>query len=366
MMTRSAKRAARRWTATGAALLALACALPAVADAPAIVPSHPQAAEADAPYVRPDVAAYLKAFYAAPRPPFSREMVMKIHQMPPEALAAMSRQDLPVGEMAVVKDVTMPGPGGPMALRLFDTRAARAPGPVVVFYHGGGYVLGSIDSHAGIAAEIARQLDLPVVSVEYRLAPENPFPAAVDDGEAAARWIAANGKAFGRMFTGLILSGDSAGGNLTLVTAAALRDKPAALPLVMQIPIYPAADFSRKYPSDKAFAEGYMLDEKSMGNFDALYAADPQSLRASPLLGDLHGLPPTVLVTASLDPLRDQGRAYAAKLIEAGVPTAYYEGKGLIHGFTTFRKAIPSAQDDTVAFLRIARTMLDETSAHSK
>ncbi|MCJ2177642.1 alpha/beta hydrolase [Novosphingobium album (ex Hu et al. 2023)] len=356
-----------RWLASGAALLALVCTVPVASDSAAVAPAaHRQAAGADAaaPYVRPDVVTYLKAFYAAPKPAFTREMLMKIHQLPPAALAAMSQQDLAVGDMAVIKDVTMPGPGGPMALRLFDTRADRAPGPVVVFYHGGGYVLGSIDTHAGLAAEIARQLDLPVVSVEYRLAPENPFPAAVDDGEVAARWIAANGKAFGRDFTGLILSGDSAGGNLTLVASAALRDKPAALPVVMQIPIYPASDFSKKYPSDKAFAEGYMLDAKSMGEFSAMYEADTQSLRASPLLGDLHGLPPTVLVTASLDPLRDQGRAYAAKLVEAGVPTTYYEGKGLIHGFATFRKAIPSAQDDTLAFLHLAKAMLAETSAN--
>lgn len=323
------------------------------------------AEKAAAPYVRPDVEAYLKAFYARPQPPFTRELLMQIHKMPPAALAAMSQQDLPVGDM-VTKDVVMPGPGGQMALRLFDTRAERAPGPVVVFYHGGGYVLGSIDTHAGIAAEIARQLDLPVVSVEYRLAPENPWPAAPDDGEAAARWIAQNGKAFGRTFTGLVLSGDSAGGNLTLITAAALRDKPAALPVVMQIPIYPASDFARVYPSAKDFSEGYMLDAKSMANFTEHYAADPKSLRASPLLGDLAGLPPTVLVTASLDPLRDQGRAYAAKLVEAGVPTAYYEGKGLIHGFATFRKAIPSAQADTAAFLHVARAMLDEQAAAKK
>ncbi|GGN58062.1 lipase [Novosphingobium indicum] len=369
MKTGSRSRMARRWFVPCAALVALTAPLPAMAkDASAEGTVHAQAEKESAakPYVRPDVVDYLKTFYATPKPPFTREMLIKIHQLPPAAVAAMSQQDLPVGDMAVIKDVTMPGPGGPMALRLFDTRAEREPGPVVVFYHGGGYVLGSIDTHAGIAAEIARQLDLPVVSVEYRLAPENPFPAAVDDGEAAARWVAENGESFGRDFTGLILSGDSAGGNLTLVAAAALRDKPAAVPVVMQIPIYPATDFSRTYPSAEKFAEGYMLDAKSMGQFSAMYEADPQSLKASPLLGDLHGMPPTVLVTASLDPLRDQGRAYAAKLVETGVPTVYYEGQGLIHGFATFRKDIPSAQNDTVAFLKLARTMLDEIEADSE
>jgi acetyl esterase len=354
--------------ATGAAL-ALSMPLAAKEAAPAAPSATPLPAPAspaaDKPYVRPDVAAYLKAFNAQPQAVFTRELLMQIRKMPPAALAAMSQQDLPPGAVTT-RDVTMPGPAGPLALRLFDPRPTRGPGPVVVFYHGGGYVLGSIDTHAGIAAEIARQLDLPVVSVEYRLAPENPFPAAPDDGEAAARWVAQNGKAFGREFTGLILSGDSAGGNLTLVTAAALRDKPAALPVVMQIPIYPATDFTRTYPSTQQFAEGYLLEAKGMASYNAHYAPDRQSPRASPLLGDLAGLPPTVLVTAGLDPLRDQGRAYAEKLIAAGVPVTYYEGKGLIHGFTSFRKAIPSAQDDTVAFLQLAKAMLAETAPTSK
>lgn len=359
MMTMS-RMPALRLLLMGAAL----CSLSPLAAADKAAPVAAKADEAK-PYIRPDVEAYLKAYYAKPQPAFTREMLMQIHKLPPAALAAMSQQDLPVGAVTT-KDVKMPGPGGDIALRLFDTRADRAAGPVVVFYHGGGYVLGSIDTHAGIAAEIARQLDLPVVSVEYRLAPENPWPAAPDDGEAAARWIASNGKAFGREFTGLILSGDSAGGNLTLVTSAALRDKPAALPVVMQIPMYPATDFQKVYPSNTQLAEGYMLDARSMASFSQHYAADPKSPRTSPILGDLVGLPPTVLVTASLDPLRDQGRAYAARLVEAGVPTAFYEGKGLIHGFVTFRKAIPSAQVDTAAFLHVARAMLDEQAAAKK
>ncbi|MDE8653520.1 alpha/beta hydrolase [Novosphingobium album (ex Liu et al. 2023)] len=309
-----------------------------------------------APYVRPDVKAFLERFNANPPPPFTREFLAMVRKLPPDAVPS---QDLPPGDLAVMADYEMPGPGGPLKLRLFDARADRAPGPVVVFYHGGGYVMGSIDSYAGFAAEMARALDLPVVSVEYRLAPEHPWPAAPDDGEAAARWIAANGAAMGRSFTGLVLSGDSAGGNLTLVTAAALRDRPAALPVIMQIPIYPATDFVNDYPSLKTFAEGYLLDAGSTALFQQHYAADPKSLRASPLLGDLAGLPPTVLVTAGLDPLRDQGRAYAAKLIAAGVPTAYYEGKGLIHGFATFRKVIPSAQRDVTAFFALAHTMLE-------
>jgi acetyl esterase len=329
----------------------------------AVQPAGAGAGQGNSPYVRPDVAAYLKATNAQPMPPLTAQVIAQIRKLPP---SAMPSRDLPVGELAVVKDLSMPGPGGAIPLRLFDSRAQRGPGPVVVFYHGGGYVLGSIDTHAALAAEIARRLDLPVVSVEYRLAPEHPWPAAPDDGEAAARWVAANGKALGRDVTGLVLSGDSAGGNLTLIAAAALRDKPAAVPVIFQLPIYPAADFTRDYPSAGQFGHGYGLDDSMTALFRQHYAADAKSPRTSPLLGDLSGLPPTVLVTAGLDPLRDQGRAYAAKLVQAGVPTAFYEGRGLVHGFATFRQAIPSAQADTVNFLKIAKTMLDEIEAGTK
>ena len=328
--------------------------------APAHADHHGEtAAAAEAsPYVRPDVQAYLDQLAATPRPPLTSEMIKMIRKMPPEMI--ISKDDLPRGEIATVTDVTMPGPGGDMMLRMYDSRTTREAGPVVVFFHGGAFALGSIGTHDGLTAEMARQLDLPVISVEYRLAPENPFPAAVDDAEAASRWIAENGAAFGREFDGLIISGDSAGGNMTLVTALALRDDPAALPVVMQIPIYPATDRTVKSDSRKMFSKGYGLDLSD--NDEDLYKADKNSWRASPYLADLAGLPPTVLVTASLDPLRDEGLKFAAKLIEAGVPTIYYEAKGNIHGFASYRKAIPSAQDDVEAFLDLAETMLEEVA----
>jgi acetyl esterase len=307
------------------------------------------------PYVRPDVRAFLDMMAANPRPAFTAEFLASIRglKMTPEMSA-----DKPVGDLGEIRDVVMPGPGGDIALRLFDPRSVRDAGPVVIFYHGGGFAAGSIDSHAGLAAEIARQLDLPVVSVEYRLAPENPWPAAPDDGEAAARWIAENGDAFGRDFTALILCGDSAGGNLAIVTALALRDAPAALPVILQLAIYPAADHSRAYPSRTAFAHGYGLDAAEMALFDQHYAADKNHQRNSPLLADQHGMPPTVVVTAGLDPLRDEGRAYAAATALAGVPTLFHEAVGTIHGFAGYRRVIPSAQADVDTFLGLVKAML--------
>jgi acetyl esterase len=313
------------------------------------------------PYVRSDVRAYLDNLAKNPRPQMNDATIAMIRKIPPAQIAQMmSGSEKPLGELAVDKTLSMPGPAGPLELRLFDSKTTRAPGPILVFYHGGGFVVGSTGTHASLAAEMARQLDVPVVSVEYRLAPEAKWPAAPDDAEAAARWVAANGKLLGREVTGLILSGDSAGGTLTLVTALALRDKPAAVPVRLTIPFYPMVDASKPYPSSKAFGTSYGLDATNSAFYDKALAADKKSPRHSALLADLKGFPPTVIATAALDPLLDGGRAFAAKLLATGVPTTYYEAQGNIHGFATFRKAIPSAQGDLDLILSMAKAMLRE------
>lgn len=342
-------------------LLAAALAMGGVAP---IAAASEKSEIAAAPYVRPDVQNFLKLMQSRPRPPMSDESVKQMRKIPPEMMAQMmSAIEAPLGTLAVDKQLTIPGPGGPMELRLFDARAERAAGPVLVFYHGGGFITGGIATHAPLAAEMARQLDIPVVSVEYRLAPEHKFPAAPDDAEAAARWIADNGAALGREVNGLILSGDSAGGTLTLVTALALRDKPARVPLRMMIPLYPMTDATKVYPSTKAYSDGYGLSTKDMTYYGKAYAADAKNPRHTTLYRDLTGLPPTVLVTASLDPLRDGGRAFAAKLIQSGVPVSYYEAQGNIHGFATYRRGIPSAQGDLDKVLAMAKAMLEKVSS---
>jgi acetyl esterase len=308
-------------------------------------------------FVRPDVRNFLDMLAANPRPVFNDELMKQVRLMPPEQMAML---DLPVGDLGEIRDLVLPGPGGEIALRLFDPRKHRAAGPVVVFYHGGGFVVGNIATHAGLAAAIARGLDLPLVSVQYRLAPEHRWPAAPDDAEAAARWIADSGAPFGREFTSLILCGDSAGGTLACVTALALRDRPATLPALMQFLIYPKADSSRHYPSSAAFADGFGLESANMAYYDEAYRADVRHWRHSPILANQAGMAPTLVVTAGLDPLRDEGRAYAAKAIEAGVQVTYREIPGTIHGFATYRRAIASAQQDLDAMLAIARTMITE------
>lgn len=306
------------------------------------------------PFVRPDTAAFLQFLNSQTGP--------KMHEIPVADARGMMQAmrhvaDAEVGELAVKRDLSIPGPAGDIPARLYDTRADREPGPVMVFYHGGGFVIGDIESHEPYCAEAARQLDMPVISIDYRLAPENPFPAAPEDCEAATRWVADNIPC-----TGLILSGDSAGGNLTVVTAMALRDAPASKPVVAQYPIYPAVAEHEPWPSYEAFKQGYLLTEDSMDFFMSSYAGDG-SWRVAPLHRDLAGMPPAVVITAGLDPLRDQGRAYAARLIEAGVRTTYIEASGNIHGFICLRKGIPSSHQDITNGLNALKELLGELAA---
>ena len=311
------------------------------------------------PFVRPDVRLFLDYLNNLPGP--------RTHEAgPAEARLMMVKSrhvaDAPVGELAVIRDLSMPGPAGEIGLRLYDSRETRGPGPLFLFFHGGGFVLGDLDTHEPFCAEMARALDLPVLAVDYRLAPEHPWPAGVEDAIVAARWAAASPEALGREVTGLVLCGDSAGGNFAIVTALALRDEPAAVPVLAQWPIYPAADPVKGYPSLTDFGEGYLLTKPSIHWFDQCYRPDPHDWRYAPLLKSQAGMPPTLVVTASLDPIRDQGRAYAAACIEAGVPTIFREAVGNIHGFINLRKAIPSSAEDIRGCVAALKLLLAEAT----
>lgn len=316
------------------------------------------AAEAE-PFVRPDVAAFLRFVNAVPGP--------RLHEMSAVDGRRLSKAATDVGDLkgeliAVRRDLAMPGPDGQdIPLRLFDTRTERGTGPVITFFHGGGWVLGDLDSYSGLCTEIARTLDLPVVSVDYRLAPEHPWPAGPDDCEAAARWIAGAPAVLGLTPTSLILAGDSAGGALSITTAIALRDAPAAVPVIAHWAAYPAADMTERYASYSAFGEGYLLTKKDLRWFNDHYQPDPTHWRSSPMLADLAGLPPALVTTASLDPIRDQGRAYAAALARSGVTVTFREAHGSIHGFLTLRRAIPSAKEDLAEALAALKALIAET-----
>lgn len=284
------------------------------------------------------------------------------------AFSAMLRaNDAPVSPRATPRSFTCPGPAAPIALRLFtvapEANSVRSSRPVVIFFHGGGFILGDLDSYASLCAEIAVQTGLPVVAVDYRLAPEAPFPAAPDDCEAATRWIAEHASALGLAANGLILMGDSAGGNLAIVTAQALAARPAALPVVLQVPLYPVAGPIGRHESYRAFREGHLLTREALARFHAGYAAPLDDPRHYPLMHeDLHQSPPALVVTAEYDPLRDSGREYAARLQAEGVPCLAIEVPGMIHGFMTLRKAIPSAQSDLETITHAMTNMLERHS----
>lgn len=294
-------------------------------------------------FVRDDVAGLL-GFLNAQQGPQLNELPLAEARQGYLAMAAIVEAD--ARPLAVVRDLSCPGPAGAIPLRLYDARESREPGPVIMFFHGGGFTIGDLDSHHALCTEIAAEMDLPVVAVHYRLAPEHPFPAAPDDCEAAARWVAGNPDELGRKATGLITIGDSAGGNLTIVVTQALGDAPAAVPVVLQVPIYPLSDEKPDHRSMQDFAEGHLLTKAGMDWFGECYAAEAGNPRAYPIHGDHAKAPPTVLVTASLDPIRDSGRVYGEALIRAGSDVVFLEMKGSIHGFLNIRKAVPSAQKD--------------------
>ncbi len=306
-------------------------------------------------FVRPDVAAFLQFLNSQPGPKMQELPVADARNM---MLAMRHVADAETGELALIRDIAIPGPAGSIPARLYDSREAREPGTLMVFFHGGGFVIGDLATHEPYCAEVARQLDMPVISIDYRLAPEHPFPAAPEDCEAATRWIADNIPC-----TGLVLSGDSAGGNLTVVTTMALRDAPASVPVIAQHPIYPAVSSHNDWQSYRDFNEGFLLTKDGMEWFMNAYQFDPTDRRANPLEHDQNGMPPTMVVTAGLDPLRDQGRAYAEALKTAGVKTVHYEAEGNIHGYINLRKGIPSAQGDIDASMAALKSLLAEAMA---
>jgi acetyl esterase len=260
-------------------------------------------------------------------------------------LAVDARNPEHVVPVASVEDIEVPGPDGPLPARVYRPESER-PVPTVVLFHGGGWVIGDLETHDNMARSICRDCAAVVVSVDYRLAPEAPFPAAVDDALAATRWAAEHLSDLGGDDR-LAVAGDSAGGNLAAVVSQQLRDA-GGPPLAAQFLVYPATDVTGEYASRAENGEGYFLDLPTMGWFMGHYAPDPAlhtDPRVSPLRHeDLTGLPPAVVVTAELDPLRDEGEAYATALAAAGVPVEVRRFDEMIHGFFDMGSFSPGAQ----------------------
>ena len=242
-----------------------------------------------------------------------------------------------------VSPSTVPGAEGPRRALVYTPRGAVAAGmrPGLVFFQGGGFVLGSLDSHDLVCRELASKAGLVVVSVDYRLAPEHPFPAGPDDAVAATRWVLAHAGSLGIAADAVAVGGDSAGGNLAAVVAQALRGEPRTP--AFQLLFYPVTNFTRPGRSHQYFADGYVLTKASMDWFEENYIpgvsrTDP---RVSPFFAkDLSGLPPALVITAGFDPLRDEGGAYAEAMRKAGVDVEYVCAEGSMHGFVNLSGAL--------------------------
>jgi acetyl esterase len=250
-------------------------------------------------------------------------------------------------EVATIEDRVIPGPEGEIPVRIYAPDAP-APRPVIAFFHGGGFVICSVATHDGLARRLANAAGAVVVSVEYRLAPEARCPAAAQDCYAATQWIHEHAADLGADPDRLVVTGDSAGGNLAAVVALMAREQ-GGPPIRQQVLVYPVIDAACDAPSYTENAEGYFLEATGMRWFWDHYLGpdgDGAHHHASPIrAGDLSGLPPAVVITAEFDPLRDEGEAYAEALQAAGVPVTVRRYDGMIHGFVSMPMLFPEARD---------------------
>jgi acetyl esterase len=302
----------------------------------------------------PQVKAFLEQAVALGLPP--------THTLTPEAARAqmLAARAAQTGEpVAKVQDLTVPGPGGDIPIRVYTPEGA-APFGALVFIHGGGWVLGSVDGSDPTCRQLVNRAGCVVVSVEYRLAPEVKFPAPLDDCYAATRWVAENAATIGVDPERIAVGGVSAGGNLAAAVTLMARDRGGPA-LVHQMLVVPVTDRSFTTASYAENGEGYGLTKDSMEWYWNHYLtgeADARNPYAAPLLAEsLRGLPPAQVITSEFDPLRDEGKAYADRLQEAGVPVSYICCEGMVHGsfsmaamFEGGRKAV----DQAAAALRAA------------
>jgi acetyl esterase len=281
--------------------------------------------------IDPQAQVLLDQIAAIGAPQLHQASVQEARQM----IAAMAAFAGQPPSIAKVESRTASGAAGEIPLRIFIPEGP-APLPVLVYFHGGGWVIGGLDTHDVPCRELANRAGCIIVSVDYRLAPENKFPAAPEDCYAATGWVAENAASIGADPTRLAIGGDSAGGNLAAVVALMARDR-GGPSIVHQLLIYPATDVAQDTPSYRDNAEGYLLSAADMAWFWNHYLARPgdgENSYASPLRAQsLRGLPPAHVITAELDPLRDEGEQYAARLKEAGVEVELRRYDGMIHGF---------------------------------
>ena len=252
----------------------------------------------------------------------------------------------PLAEVRDLAATALPNGLADIPLRLYRPAGLTGPAPTLVYYHGGGWTIGDLDTHDSLCRDLAHAGHCVVVAVDYRMGPEHRFPAAVHDVLAATRWLQQQAGTLGLDAQRFAVGGDSAGGNLAAVVALAWRDAGQAIPLKFQLLIYPATDMRAGAPSHTHNGQGYLLTAETIAYFRGHYLdeADLADWRASPLLhGNLAGLPPALVITAGFDPLRDEGRQYADALSAAGSTAQYVCFERQIHGFITMGRVIAEA-----------------------
>jgi acetyl esterase len=305
--------------------------------------------------LRPEIRALLDRQAASGRPPLHRQSVTQARAFHTEDAAPLNGEPVPV---AAVADRAVPGPGGDLPVRVY-TPEGEPPFPIVVFFHGGGWVVGTLDTYDPLCRALAAAVPAVVVSVDYRLAPEHRWPAAVEDAYAATLWASRHAAELGGAQHRLAVAGDSAGGNLAAVVALGARDRGGPA-IAFQLLVYPALDAAGDTGSWREYADGFYLTAAGMRWYWDHYlgGADGAAPDASPLRAAfLGGLPPALVVTADHDVLRDEGEAYAARLREAGVAADVRRVEGVVHGFFRWRAvtgAADAALQDAAAALRSA------------
>ena len=293
----------------------------------------------------PDAAAVYQAFQEAGRPAYETLTAPEAREY---YLAARLVVNPDPPEQESVRELSIPAPHGAIPARLYTPKKLRKTdglAPCLVYFHGGGWVIGNLETHDVACRQLAQEGELIVISVDYRLAPEHKFPAAIDDAITATKWVAANAHELGIDAARLMVGGDSAGGNLAAVVSLAARDGGPAI--AGQVLIYPATDFAMKHPSHSEPETSILLTHSVIRWFRDHYlngAADIHDWRASPArAATLIGLPPAYVLTAGADPLRDEGDEYARRLKEAGASVTYKHFPGQFHGFFTMGKLLDQA-----------------------
>jgi acetyl esterase len=296
--------------------------------------------------VAPEIRALLDQVAASGRPPLHHQSVAQARAFHDQDAAALNGPPAPV---AAVGDRVVPGPAGELPVRVY-TPEGEPPFPIVVWFHGGGWVVGTLDTYDPLCRALAAAVPAVVVSVGYRLAPEHPWPAAVEDAYAATLWASRNAAGLGGTQDRLAVAGDSAGGNLAAVVALGSRDRGGPA-IAFQLLVYPALDAAADTASWRDHAEGFHLTAAGMRWYWDHYlgGADGQAPDASPLRAAfLGGLPPALVIVAEHDVLRDEGEAYAARLAGAGVAATATRYPGMVHGFFRWR-AVTATADTALA-----------------